>query len=61
MVSCIGNVIQLTDSVTLKLLGIVRTAGLVLACVMLFGEEVTAAQGLSYAVVMVAFYVYNKN
>jgi hypothetical protein len=52
-------VIQLTSSVTLKVLGTARNAGLVVFSFLFLGEVVTWLQGVGYMLSLVAFGFYN--
>lgn len=59
-------VVQQTNSVTLKVLGAARNAGLVLLSVLYYGELVSGTQALGYAVSLCFFGLYsflkmNKN
>jgi len=52
-------VVQTTNSVTLKILGTVRNAGLVVFQVIFAGETITTQQFFAYALTIVAFGFYN--
>eukprot|EP00924_Labyrinthula_sp_SR-Ha-C_P008995 snap_masked-scaffold_2-processed-gene-9.26-mRNA-1 protein AED:0.04 eAED:0.04 QI:0/0/0/1/1/1/2/0/321 len=52
-------VVQTTSSVTLKILGTVRNAGLVLLQVMVGKETITFEQFIAYGITIVAFGFYN--
>ena len=52
-------VIQKASSLTLKILGTVKNAGLVWLGVLLFGESVTLMQGGGYIISLVGFGLYN--
>lgn len=50
--------IKLASSLTLKVLGCVKNAVVIVAAMNLFSEEVTWTQGVGYVVSSVAFLVY---
>eukprot|EP00879_Flechtneria_rotunda_P017891 GHRR01018751.1.p1 GENE.GHRR01018751.1~~GHRR01018751.1.p1 ORF type:complete len:185 (+),score=29.92 GHRR01018751.1:389-943(+) len=50
--------IKLASSLTLKVLGCVKNAVVIVAAILLFAEEVTATQGVGYVVSTAAFVVY---
>jgi hypothetical protein len=52
-------VIQLTSSVTLKVLNTARTAALVVFCALFLGERVTMVQVVGYSISLCAFGAYN--
>ena len=52
-------VIQLTSSVTLKVLGTARNAGLVVFSFLFLGEIVSWLQGIGYSISLLAFGAYN--
>ena len=53
-------VIKMTNSVTLKVLAVVRNACLVIVNMVFFGEIVTGRQFLGYGVLLVAFAAFQK-
>ena len=56
---CTFLVIKATNSVTLKVLGTARSAGLVVWSALVLGERVTALELTGYSLSLVAFTVYN--
>ena len=56
---CTFLVIKTTNSVTLKVLGTARNAGLVLVSAWLYDEKISAMQGAGYAISLLAFAAYN--
>lgn len=50
--------IKLASSLTLKVLGCVKNALVIVAAMILFAEEVTALQGVGYGISTAAFGVY---
>ena len=56
---CTFLVIKTTNSVTLKVLGTARNAGLVLASAWLYDENISAMEASGYALSLVAFAAYN--
>eukprot|EP00466_Bigelowiella_natans_P017411 jgi/Bigna1/48853/estExt_Genewise1.C_330020 len=53
-------VIKITNSVTLKVLAVVRNACLVIVNMMFFGEVVTGRQFAGYGVLLIAFAMFQK-
>ena len=51
--------IKATNSVTLKVLGTARNAGLVLLSPLLYHEVITPLEGVGYAISLLAFGLYN--
>jgi len=52
--------IKLASSLTLKVLGTVKNALLIVVAMLLFGEVVTGMQGVGYVVSVAAFAVYTR-
>ena len=56
---CSFLVIKSTNSVTLKVLGLARAAGLILWSALVMGEHVTTMELTGYSVSLTAFFAYN--
>lgn len=56
---CTFLVIKTTNSVTLKVLGTARNAGLVLFSAMWYHETITRLEALGYCISLLAFAAYN--
>lgn len=56
---CTFLVIKSTNSVTLKVLGTARNAGLVLLSAWLYNERITSLESFGYAISLAAFAAYN--
>jgi len=56
---CTFLVIKSTNSVTLKVLGTARNAGLVLFSALFYDERITLLEGVGYGISLLAFFGYN--